>query len=306
MYIPVGASPMKMYINTLRQKLYVLNHDGGTVSIIDMATNQVVRTIYVGDAPNAGYYCRSADKFYSGGSFREYIVISGQSDTIVARVPLTGNVQVISATGNEDDGLVYVGGFIGSGDYVATVSTQNDSLLTTTVIGREPWGLAYYSQSGLLYCVSALTDQVFVLSGDGAQVLTTLQVGDYPFVFALVPHHNRLYLGHSGGTHAYVLRDTTAGAIAEPQSARTEFSGVSVTPSPFTQSVAFVWPSPAKEGDVARLYAQDGRLVRQARIPSGTSRWVWDGRDDSGSALPPGVYVIEAGPGLRAKVVKLK
>jgi hypothetical protein len=30
------------------------------------------------------------------------------------------------------------------------------------------------------------------------------------------------------------------------------------------------------------------------------------GRDDSGAPRPPGVYVIEAGPGLRAKVVKLK
>jgi hypothetical protein len=29
------------------------------------------------------------------------------------------------------------------------------------------------------------------------------------------------------------------------------------------------------------------------------------GQDDSGALLPPGVYVIEAGSGLRAKVVKL-
>jgi flagellar hook assembly protein FlgD len=54
------------------------------------------------------------------------------------------------------------------------------------------------------------------------------------------------------------------------------------------------------------VYAQDGRLVRQARIPAGEARWVWDGRDDSGSPLPPGVYVLETGPGVRAKVVKLK
>jgi flagellar hook assembly protein FlgD len=54
------------------------------------------------------------------------------------------------------------------------------------------------------------------------------------------------------------------------------------------------------------VYAQDGRLVRQARIPAGEARWVWDGRDDSGAPLPPGVYVLESGYGARAKVVKLK
>jgi hypothetical protein len=54
------------------------------------------------------------------------------------------------------------------------------------------------------------------------------------------------------------------------------------------------------------VFAQDGRLVRQARVPAGEARWVWDGRDDSGAALPLGVYVLETGPGARAKVVKLK
>ena len=38
-YIPVGACPLKLYINTLRHKLYVLNYDDGTVSIVDMTTN---------------------------------------------------------------------------------------------------------------------------------------------------------------------------------------------------------------------------------------------------------------------------
>ena len=36
------------------------------------------------------------------------------------------------------------------------------------------------------------------------------------------------------------------------------------------------------------------------------ARWAWDGRDDSGATLPPGVYVLETGLGVRAKVVKLK
>jgi len=120
-YIPVGACPLKMYINTLRRKLYVLNYDDGTVSIINMATNQVIKTVDVGGTPNAGYYCRGVDKFYSGGEYRNCIVIGGQSDTVVARIPLPGNVDVMSVTGNEDDGLVYVGAFAGTGDYMATV-----------------------------------------------------------------------------------------------------------------------------------------------------------------------------------------
>jgi len=304
-YISVGACPMKMYINTLRRKLYVLNYDDGTVSIVDMATNQVIKTVDVGGAPNAGYYCRSVDKFYSSGEFRQCVVVGGQSDTIVARIGLSGNVYVMSVTGNEDDGLVYLGASSGTDDYVATVLTQNDSMLATTVVGRGPQDLAYYAASGLLYCASRGSDQVVVLTGDGRQVLTTVPVGDAPYVFAVAPRHNRLYVGHLNGRYVYVLRDTSAG-MAEPQSERPGVCGVSVTPNPFSQRVALAWNVPARGNDVACVYAPDGSLIKQAQIPEGEACWVWDGRDGQGQLVPPGVYVLAAPGGVRTKAIKLR
>ena len=108
-YIPVGACPIKMYINTLRRKLYVLNSDEGSISVVNMTTDQVIKTLVVGGYPNAGYYSRSADRFYCDGPQEQCVVVGGQSDTIVARIPLPGIDGVLSATGNEDAGLVYLG-----------------------------------------------------------------------------------------------------------------------------------------------------------------------------------------------------
>jgi DNA-binding beta-propeller fold protein YncE len=304
--IPV-SSPVKMYINTLRHKLYILDYgvSVGAVSIVNMTTNQVTGTVEVGEAPDAGYYCRSQDKFYSGGLYSQSVAISGESDTIVSRIPVVPDGEVLGVTGNEDDGLVYFGSSTLSDDYLAIVSAQTDSVLRTVDVGREPYGLAYYHPSGLLYCASAMANEVRVLTSDGSQTLTTLHVGEYPYAFVTVPHHDRLYLGHLNGRYVYVLRDTSAG-IAESQSPQPGFRGVSVTPNPFTRNAAVIWNSPLRRHDVARVYAQDGRLVRQTRIPAGEARWVWDGRDGSGVPLPPGVYMLEAGPGVRAKVVKLE
>jgi YVTN family beta-propeller protein len=305
-YIAVGACPVSMYISTLRRKLYVLNLDDGSISIVNLTTNQVIKTVAVGGTPNAGYYCKSADKFYSAGTYGQCIAIDGFSDTIVAHIPLTGNAEVRCASGNEEDGLVYLSAFTSSGDYVATVSTQRDSVVATVVTGQRARDLDYSSGSRLLYCASDLTNEVFVVTSDGTRRLTTLQVGDYPEEFALVPRHNRLYLGHWWSRYVYVLRDTSA-AIAEPQLPRLGFGeALRVTPNPFTHSVAVSWNPPIRNGHVARLYAQDGRLVRQAPIPAGEAPWVWDGRDDSGVLFPPGVYILETGSGVRAKVVKLK
>ena len=111
------------------------------------------------------------------------------------------------------------------------------------------------------------------------------------------------------GLSPFTVIDTSLTACAEASDTRDMLHkprGVSITPNPFSRSVAAIWNSPARGGDAVRVYAQDGRLVRQVRIPTGVSRWVWDGRDDSDAALPPGVYVLETGQGVRAKVVKLK
>jgi YVTN family beta-propeller protein len=303
-YIAVGACPIRMYLNTLRRRLYVLNYDAGSISIVDVATNQVVKMVVTGSA-FAGYYCRSADKFYCDGPLEQCVVIGGQSDTIVARIALPGMGYVLSAAGNEDAGLVYLGTWTGSDDRVATVSTQNDSVLATVVIGREPWGITCYGPSGLVYCASAITNEVCVLAGDGALILTTIPVGDYPYVFALAPPHNSLYLGHLNTRYVYVLRDTSAG-VAEPRPPLPALGGaLSATPSPFNKNVAVSWGVSMKGAGVARVYAPNGRLMRQAQIPEGEACWLWDGLDSGGYPVPQGVYLVEVA-GRRFKVVKAR
>jgi hypothetical protein len=113
------------------------------------------------------------------------------------------------------------------------------------------------------------------------------------------------YQPNAGQGEVWFATNAPAG-IAE-EAMKSEFSrALGVEPNPFARSVSVLWELPSSQARAARVYAQDGRLVRQAQIPAGERRWVWDGRDDSGAMLPPGVYVLEAGPGVRAKVVKLK
>jgi len=305
--IPVGVEPESMYINTLRRKLYVMNSGDTTVSVVNMLTNQVTATAIVGEYPEYGYYSRSVDRFYCSGPEQQCVVMDGLSDAVVGHITLPNGANYIDgATGNEDAGLVYLAISTYDTDYVATVTTHGDSVVASVPVGNMPNSLAYCSRNDRLYCLTCAPDSLVLLSGDGTRVLKKLLVGGYPCISVLVPRHQRMYVGHSNTRYVYVVRDTSLGVV-EPQTQRSSFrEPLSVTPNPFTRKAAVVWSSPASGGEIARLYAQDGRLVRQARIPAGEVRWVWDGRDDSSAPLPPGVYVIDAGPGLRSKVVKLR
>jgi hypothetical protein len=112
--------------------------------------------------------------------------------------------------------------------------------------------------------------------------------------------------GFFTGLSPFTVKDTIPTACAEPARGTSRKQYIIVRPNPFGRSVAVEWNSAATDFGAGRVYAYDGRLVRQVRIPAGEARWVWDGRDDSGALLPPGVYMLEAGTGLHAKVVKLK
>ena len=290
-------------MNSLRRKLYVQNYDGFTVSIIDLGTNQVIKALVVGGTPNAGYYCRKADKFYSAGKDNQCVVISGLTDTIVRRISMPGIDGMLSATGNEQAGIVFTGMLEGNSGYIAAIDAEADTVLHIHYLGHAcAQGLLYSPKSSYVYSAN-YPNSVDVLAGDGSRVIEELPLGDAPFVLASAPSHDRVYVGNLGTSCVYVLRDNEA-VSASP---RPESCGVlSATPNPFTRTLSVVWNILTKGSDVARVYAQDGGLVRQTRIPHGVSRWVWDGLDDSGATLPPGVYVLEAGPGVRAKVVKLK
>ena len=147
-----------------------------------------------------------------------------------------------------------------------------------------------------------------VLSGDGRQHLTSLPVANCPFVIAQSPVQKRLYIGHLGSSKVYVIRDATTpwpeGQPSKPDTA----SGLRLDPNPFRDRLSIVSGTNVAPGYI-RVFSEDGRLVRalNATKTSGhVHRLTWDGRDYSGARLPPGVYVLESGPGVRAKVVKLK
>jgi YVTN family beta-propeller protein len=304
-YIEVGWYPIKMYLNTLRRKLYVLNSDAGTVSVIDLRTDSVISTATVGGIPNAGYYSRRVDKFYSGGD-DIVAVLDGMSDSVVARIPVAPHTDVFAISGNDSRGVILASVY-GGGSRLYTIDALADTVVAVLEVTRATYDIELSSQSDRFYCPSALSDEVAVLSGDGRQHLTTLPVGDAPFILQVVPRHRRIYVGHLNRSLVYVIRDADIpwpeGQPAVPDTA----AGLQLRPNPFCGNLSIVSGREvtAKE---ARIYGEDGRLVRvlnMAKSASSVLRASWNGKDNRGRSVPAGVYFVEAaGASVRAKVVK--
>ena len=305
--IAVGVGPGVLHLNTRRGKLYVQNYDDASVSIIDLATNQVIKTIQVGGYPNAGYYASHVDKYYCASDPGDdaIVAIDGLTDSVVAHVPIMPNGFVHGIGGSDATDVVLAEAYnVHSAVYA--IDAKADTLVSTVDVSSTIYSIICGPATGFLYCALDDVDSVLVVDPGGTTVVNALPVGDAPSVLLPVPAHSRLYLGHLNGNKVYVIRDSSTGVTEGRSAIRPRQSGLVANPNPFTQSVAVSLNSPVEDGHVARVYAQDGRSVRQAQIPAGEVRWVWDGRDDAGAPLPPGVYVLETGSGVRAKVVKLR
>jgi YVTN family beta-propeller protein len=306
MYIPVGWCPIKMYLNTLRRKLYVLNNDAGTVSVIDLRADSVSKTVTVRGSPNAGYYCRSADRFYCGGD-DSVVVLDGVSDSVLARIPVARHSSVYAVSGSDRRGVV-VASVYGGGSRLYAIDVETNAVDTVIQAGEVTDAICWSVLSDRFYCTSAFTDEVIVLSGDGRQHLMTLPVGDAPFVLCAVPRHRRIYVGHLNCSKVYVIRDTDIPWPEGQPSVPDTTAGLHLDPSPFRDQLTIIAGTEVTAG-VLRVLGGDGRLVRvlnTTKSASGVLRTSWDSRDNRGRPVPAGVYFVEGAGFARAKVVKLK
>jgi hypothetical protein len=83
-------------------------------------------------------------------------------------------------------------------------------------------------------------------------------------------------------------------------------------PNPFRGSTSIELSMPDEREASVCIYSVDGRCVRRLvgeRLPQGTHRFAWDGRDDRGRSVAPGAYVAAGKVGktrINAKIVLLR
>jgi YVTN family beta-propeller protein len=309
-HIRVGQGPVWMNINSQGRKLYVQNSDGESVSIIDLRTNQVIRTVAVGGVPTAGCFHSAVGKYFCSGT-SEIVVISGASDSIVARVPLPWCTDINCMTPVGTNNLVMVGTTLNNSGTVYVLDGRGDSVLSALSVGRAPMRLIHSPASGLVYSASSHDNNLNVIAADGSRVLTTVPTASYPFALQPVPYRNRLYVGHLGSRMVYVIHDSLSG-VSEPGFAAIGQSPlVRVRPNPFTKTASIECGARLAPGAGMCIFSQDGRQVRRLApdltLPGSSATFTWDGEDELGRFAPKGVYlaVVQGQAGIRAKFVKL-
>ena len=204
--IPVMAgggnqpNPQGIALSPDGRLLYVSdNHDGGAVTVLDVATKTVVKSISMGPGTMPLGISASPD----GQS--AYLTFAGPPDQVAVYEPLSNTVTATFATGSRpvgiavtpDGGKVYVSNELGNS---VTVYDTATSQITTTLVGPEPAGIAISPDGSRVYIGNRGDGTVSVLNTATDQVIAIVTVGSGPTGVAISPDGKHAYVTDSVNT----------------------------------------------------------------------------------------------------------
>ena len=183
--IPVGNNPQFMVMNPVSNKLYVTNRADGTVSIINGATNQVIKTLTVGAHPVGADVNPLTNRIYIANygnrKGNTVSVIDGNADQVIATI--TVQYAPIMAAVNSVTNKIYIAN--------RCATDSND---------------CYTDGSGISGSLS-------VIDGNTNAVTNTVGLDKWPSVMIVNPVTNKIYVGNSCGTDPTCIANGNANTI---------------------------------------------------------------------------------------------
>ncbi len=158
-------------------EVFVTNAGGGSVSVIDPATNQVKATVSVGLLP--AFVALSPD------NSRAYVAVSGANsvavintatNTVVATVPV-GHTPVQLAV-SPDGSRVYVAN--SGSNSVSVINTGTNTVAATVSVGHTPVSLSISADGGTVYVANSTSNSISVIKTSTNTVAATVSVGSLP------------------------------------------------------------------------------------------------------------------------------
>ncbi len=200
--IPVNAgggaqvNPQGLAVSPDGRLLYVSdNHDGGAVTVIEVATKSMKASLCLGAGTMPLGIAPSPDGTHA------YIAFSGL-DEIEVFDPFGNYVTDVISVGSKPAGIavtpngqkIYVSNELGN---TVSVYDTTTSQMTTKPIGISPAGISISPDGSRVYVANSGSNTVSIISTASDQVIDAITVGSGPAGIAMSPDEKRAYVTNS-------------------------------------------------------------------------------------------------------------
>ena len=290
--LTVGSSPRGVTVNELTDRLYVANNASRSVSVLEASTGTPLETIAFPWSPLDVEVNHETDMIYVTTWMGMLYAVDGATNTIIDSLCLSGAWEPNHIAINEQTNRIYVTGLNTTEIWVVngTDLTLEADLLTTDfpdqVAVSEVLGRAYVATDRYLTVIdpdNTIGESVWLIKLHGRGC-------------AVDADSSLIYVGCPDNEAVVLLYDGSIASIPGTKRAQPELI---VSPSPFLGSTCIKPIRIQSRSGHLRIFDMTGRLVRTltpgASLESmrdGQAWIVWDGKDDLGRCVAPGIYVI--------------
>ncbi|GAA4549730.1 Hsp70 family protein [Pseudonocardia xishanensis] len=196
--IPVGTRPFALAVTPDGTRLYVPNHDSGTVSVIDTATSSPVRDIPVAKNPHWVGFSPDGTRAYTANHESGLItIIDTATESVIGEVGVQVSPHSVEVSPNRP----LVANVNYDSDSVTVIDTDSRKVVATVPVGKKPQDLAWARDGRFLYVTAVDGDSLTVINTETWAVTATLPTGDAPTSLAVLPDGSRAYVTNlNGGT----------------------------------------------------------------------------------------------------------
>jgi YVTN family beta-propeller protein len=189
--IPVGTRPFALAVSPDGSRLYVPNHDSGTVSVIDTATSTVLHDIKVAANPHWVAFSPDGTRAYTANHESGVVsVIDTANDTVIGQVKVQVSPHSIEVSPNRP----LVANVNYDSDSATVIDTNTEQVVATVPVGHKPQDVAWARDGRFLYVTAVEGDTLTVVDTDTWKVTATLPTGDAPTSIAVLPNGTRAYV----------------------------------------------------------------------------------------------------------------
>ncbi len=210
--VPMPAYPSAIAARADGAKVYVVLGDG-SVAVIDATANTIATTIPIGGFSSGAIVANAAgDRAYvtkSESPVTSVAVIDTVNDTLVADVFLNANGSFPLGVAVSPDGTrVYATVWDTTEVYVvdATTNLLADTIPLSNDFGSpQPNGLAVSPDGTRVYAAEMFVDRVAVLDATTNTEITTVAVGQSPFVLDVTPDGSFVYVVNASDSSLSII-----------------------------------------------------------------------------------------------------
>lgn len=260
--LPVGAGPMGMAYNyeNSANEVYVANFNSRNVSVISVATGQLVGSIAVpATLPFDLAYVPVTYRVYltdAYGGATDVDVIDASSNSVVGTITVGDNPHGIAWDPLNNELFV---ANMGS-DTVSVITSENDSVVATLPVGSQPDAVAYDPVNHLLYVTNDGSDNVTVINPAIPVVEGSIPVGSlfttswYGTSIACDTSTGSLYVTNDGSNNVTVINASNR-VVANVAVGQAPFGDA------FDPSTGLVYVANTNSGNVSEIRAATYAVV---------------------------------------------